>query len=122
MLARHFTKDMADPYADLEWEERDISIARPDGSVVFEQKGVHVPKSWSVNAATILAQKYFRGVLGTQERERSLEQVINRVVGTIAARGVADGYLVDDEQAQILIDELSYVLAHQMASFNSPDR
>jgi ribonucleoside-diphosphate reductase alpha chain len=120
MLTRHFTKGMDGPYSGIKWEYRDISIARPDGSVVFEQKGVHVPSSWSLNASTILAQKYFRGALGTPEREHSLIQVIHRVVQTITARGVVDGYLVDDEQAKIFMDELSYILVHQMASFNSP--
>ena len=120
MLTRHFTKGMDGPYSGVGWEYRDISITRPDGSVVFEQKGVHVPSSWSLNASTILAQKYFRGALGAPERESSLTQVIHRVVQTIAARGVVDGYLVDDEQAKIFMDELSYILVHQMASFNSP--
>ena len=79
-----------------------------------------MPSFWSLNASTILAQKYFRGALGTPEREHSLVQVIHRVVQTITARGVVDGYLVDDEQAKIFMDELSYILVHQMASFNSP--
>ena len=120
MLTRRFTQGMDGPYSDLEWEYRDIAIKRPDGSTVFEQKGVHVPSTWSLNASTILAQKYFRGVMGSPERESSLTQVIHRVVQAIAARGVVDGYLVDDEQAKVFMDELSYVLAHQMASFNSP--
>jgi ribonucleoside-diphosphate reductase alpha chain len=111
---------MDGPYSGIQWEYRDISITRPDGSVVFEQKGVHVPSFWSLNASTILAQKYFRGVLGSPEREHSLIQVIHRVVQTITARGVVDGYLVDDEQAKVFMDELSYILVHQMASFNSP--
>ena len=120
MLTRHFTKGMDGPYSGIKWEYRDISITRPDGSAVFEQKGVHVPSFWSLNASTILAQKYFRGALDTPEREHSLVQVIHRVVQTITARGVVDGYLVDDEQAKIFMDELSYILVHQMASFNSP--
>ena len=100
MLTRHFTEGLDGPYSGIKWEHRDISITRPDGSVVFEQKGVHVPSFWSLNASTILAQKYFRGALGTPEREHSLVQVIHRVVQTITARGVVDGYLVDDEQAK----------------------
>ena len=120
MLTRHFTQNMAGPYADLEWELRDIAITRPDGSPVFEQMGVEVPSTWSMNASAILAQKYFRGALGSPDRENSLKQVIQRVVRAITDRGVADGYFADGSQARIFSDELSYVLAHQMASFNSP--
>ncbi|EQD57673.1 Ribonucleotide reductase class II vitamin B12-dependent domain protein, partial [mine drainage metagenome] len=120
MFKRHFTIGLADPYCDQEWEFRDVIIARPDGSLVFEQKGVEVPTSWSTNASTILAQKYFRGNLGSPERESSLRQIISRVVDTIERSGKAGGYFSDDEQAEIFTDELSYLLSHQMASFNSP--
>ncbi len=120
MFKRHFTIGLADPYCDQEWESRDVVIARPDCSLVFEQKGVEVPTSWSTNASTILAQKYFRGTLGSPERESSLRQIISRVVGAIIKSGKENGYFSDDEQAEIFSDELSYLLSHQMASFNSP--
>ena len=95
---------MADRYADLDWEFHDIVIARPDGAPVFEQRGVEVPSSWSMNAATILAQKFFRAALGSPERESSLKQVIRRVIVAIAARRVADGNFVGDDQARIFTD------------------
>ena len=120
MLNRHFTKDTSDSFSDQEWELRDVIIARTDGSLVFEQKGIEVPVSWSQNASTILAQKYFRGTLDTAERESSLRQIISRVVETITRSGLENGYFEDDEQAEIFSDELSYLLSHQMASFNSP--
>ena len=77
-------------------------------------------RRWSLNATNIVAQKYFRGTLGTPEREWSLRQVIDRVVDTIADWGVRDGYFVDDEEAAAFRDELKYVLVHQRAAFNSP--
>ena len=84
------------------WERRDARIVNyRDGTVAFEQLGVEVPESWSVNATNILAQKYFRGTVGTPEREWSLKQVADRVVDTITAWGVKDGYFVDDAEAEI---------------------
>ncbi|WP_423783125.1 vitamin B12-dependent ribonucleotide reductase [Ferrimicrobium acidiphilum] len=120
MLTRHFTANMSSPYESISWELRHVLIQGSDGSVVFEQENVEVPDFWSLNATTILAQKYFRGVLGTPDREHSLKQVIARIVGAIATRGVMDGYLSSTGDTEIFIDELSYVLAHQIAAFNSP--
>ncbi len=91
-----------------------------DGGDAFFQAGVEFPTSWSLNATNIVAQKYFRGTLGTPEREWSLRQVIDRVVDTIADWGVRDGYFTDDEEAAAFRDELKYVLVHQRAAFNSP--
>ncbi len=88
--------------------------------MAFEQLDVEVPEGWSLNATNILAQKYFRGTLGTAERESSLRQVADRVVDTITAWGIKDGYFVDDEEAEIFRDELKYLIVHQMAAFNSP--
>jgi ribonucleotide reductase alpha subunit len=118
MFNRRYTINSTNP--EVQWEQRDVVITRADGTIAFEQHGVQVPATWSSNATTILAQKYFRGALGTQERETSLAQVIHRVVMAIAARGVADGYLVDENEVNVFIDELTYILTHQMASFNSP--
>ncbi|MDA8269876.1 MAG: vitamin B12-dependent ribonucleotide reductase [Actinomycetota bacterium] len=120
MFIRRFTKGTSDPYSDQEWEHRDVIIIKSDGSTAFEQKGVHVPKSWSLNATSILAQKYFRGALGAEGREASLVQIIARVVQSIVKQGLEEGYFSDEEEAQIFTDELSYILSHQMASFNSP--
>ena len=91
-----------------------------DGSVAFEQRGVEFPVTWSQNATNIVAQKYFRGTLGTDERETSLRQVIDRVADTITAWGVKDGYFVDDHEADAFRDELKYLLVTQRAAFNSP--
>ena len=104
-IRRHFTTDGVHPYDELEWERRDARITNfRDGSVAFEQLGVEVPASWSLNATNILAQKYFRGTLGTPEREWSLKQVADRVVDTITAWGVKDGYFVDEAEAQVFSD------------------
>ena len=88
--------------------------------MAFEQLGVEVPAGWSVNATNILAQKYFRGTLGTPEREWSLKQVVDRVVDTITGWGRKDGYFVDDDEAETFRDELKYLIIHQKAAFNSP--
>ncbi len=120
-LRRHFTREGVHPYDEVRWERRDARITNfRDGTVAFEQLGVEVPESWSVNATNILAQKYFRGTLGTSEREWSLKQVADRVVDTLTAWGVKDGYFVDEREAAIFRDELKYLIVHQRAAFNSP--
>ncbi len=91
-----------------------------DGTVAFEQLGVEVPESWSVNATNILAQKYFRGTLNTPEREWSLKQVADRVADTITSWGLKDGYFVDGEEAEVFNHELKHLIIHQKAAFNSP--
>ncbi|HMC41581.1 MAG TPA: LAGLIDADG family homing endonuclease, partial [Acidimicrobiales bacterium] len=88
--------------------------------MAFEQLGVEVPARWSVNATNILAQKYFRGTLGTPEREASLRQVVDRVADTITAWGVKDGYFVDDAEAEAFRAELIHLVITQKAAFNSP--
>jgi ribonucleoside-diphosphate reductase alpha chain len=120
-IRRHFTTDGVHPYDEVRWVRRDARIVNfRDGSVAFEQLGVEVPEFWSVNATNILAQKYFRGTLGTPEREWSLKQVADRVVDTITAWGVKDGYFVDGAEAEIFRDELKHLIIHQKAAFNSP--
>ena len=120
-LRRHFTREGVHPYDEVRWERRDARITNfRDGTVAFEQLGVEVPESWSVNATNILAQKYFRGTLGTPEREWSLKQVADRVVDTLTAWGVKDGYFVDEREAAIFRDELKHLIVHQRAAFNSP--
>src|SRR6195952_3129080 len=120
-IRRHFTTAGAHPYAEVVWERRDARITNwKDGTAAFEQLGVEFPTSWSLNATNIVAQKYFRGTLGTAEREWSLRQVIDRVVDTIATWGTKDGYFVDEREADAFRDELKFVLLHQRASFNSP--
>ena len=120
-LRRHFTTEGVHPYDEVRWARRDARIVNfRDGSVAFEQLGVEVPESWSVNATNILAQKYFRGTLGTPEREWSLKQVADRVVDTLTAWGVKDGYFADGAEAEIFRDELKHLIVHQKAAFNSP--
>src|SRR5215210_1525818 len=120
-IRRHFTTGGVHPYDQVVWDRRDARITNwKDGAVAFEQLGVEVPAGWSVNATNILAQKYFRGTLGTPERETSLRQVADRVVDTITAWGVKDGYFVDDDEAAAFSDELKYLIVHQKAAFNSP--
>ena len=120
-LRRLFTSPGVEPYDEVEWEQRDARITNwKDGSVAFEQLGVEFPKSWSVNATNIVAQKYFRGTLGTPEREWSLRQVIDRVVETITRWGVEGGYFADDAETEAFRDELKYILVTQRAAFNSP--
>jgi len=119
-LRRHFTADGVHPYETVTWEHRDARIANwRTGEVAFEQLGVEVPSTWSVNATNILAQKYFRGTLGTPERESSLRQVVDRVVDTITRWGIEGGYF-DTGEAEIFRDELKYLIIHQRGAFNSP--
>ncbi len=120
-IRRHFTTEGVHPYDEVVWERRDARITNyRDGSVAFEQLGVEVPESWSVNATNILSQKYFRGTLNTSEREWSLKQVADRVADTITAWGLKDGYFVDGEEAEIFNHELKHLIIHQKAAFNSP--
>jgi ribonucleoside-diphosphate reductase alpha chain len=120
-IQRRFTRKGVDPYDTVAWEVRDARIPNyKDGGDAFFQPGVEFPVTWSQNATNIVAQKYFRGTVGTPEREWSLRQVVDRVADTIADWGVRDGYFVDGEEAEAFRDELKYLLIHQMASFNSP--
>src|ERR1700728_1552434 len=120
-IRRYFTTDDRHPYDEVTWDRRDARISNfRDGSVAFEQLNVEVPSSWSFNATNILAQKYFRGTLGTAERETSLKQVADRIVDTITACGIQRDYFVDDEEAEAFRDELKYLIIHQKAAFNSP--
>jgi len=120
-IRRYFTTEEVHPYDELAWERRDSRITDyRDGSVAFEQLEVEVPSTWSLNATNILAQKYFRGTPGTAERETSLKQVADRVVDTITAWGIKDGYFADDAEAQTFSDELKHIIVNQRAAFNSP--
>jgi len=120
-IRRHYTTADTHPYDRVVWERRDARITNyRDGAVAFEQLDVEVPETWSLNATNILAQKYFRGTPGTSEREWSLRQVADRVVDTVTAWGVKDGYFVDDEEADAFRAELKHLIVHQMAAFNSP--
>ncbi|MEM9713757.1 MAG: ribonucleoside-diphosphate reductase, partial [Actinomycetota bacterium] len=120
-IRRHYTTAGVDPYAGIGWERRDARITNwKDGSVAFEQLGVEFPASWSLNATNIVAQKYFRGTPGTDARESSLRQVIDRVADTVTEWGRGDGYFADDAEADAFNAELKHVLVTQRAAFNSP--
>ncbi len=117
----YFTRPGIDPYDEIEWEVRDAAIKNwRDGTVSFEQRGVEFPASWSMNATTIVAQKYFRGRLGSPERERSVRQMIDRVADTITRWGREGAYFCDEESASVFNAELKHLLVEQKASFNSP--
>jgi ribonucleoside-diphosphate reductase alpha chain len=118
-IERYFTTSGEDPLAGVEWELRDARIGHGD-RVSFEQKNVEFPKTWSQNATNIVAQKYFRGQLGAPEREWSVKQMITRVAGTIAGWGAERGYFATTDDAAAFEAELTYILLHQMAAFNSP--
>ena len=120
-ITRHFTSPGTHPYQQVQWERRDARISNwKDGTVAFEQLGVEFPVSWSLNATNIVAQKYFRGTLGTPERESSLRQVIDRVADTISRWGVDGGYFVNPHEVEAFNEELKYILVTQRAAFNSP--
>src|SRR5688572_16012114 len=100
-LQRYFTTPGDDGFANVEWELRTAAITGENGKTVFEQRDVEVPKSWSQTATNVVVQKYFRGIVGTPERERSVRQLISRVADTLTAWGKKDGYFADDESARI---------------------
>ncbi len=118
-VQRRFTVAGEHPFDSVEWEQRDALIGDPE-SPAFEQRGVEFPTGWSQNATNIVAQKYFRGRVGSDERESSVKQMIGRVAGTIANWGREGGYFASDEDADAFEDELTYILLHQMVAFNSP--
>jgi ribonucleoside-diphosphate reductase alpha chain len=118
---RFFTDENRHPFDAVEWEVRDAVIPNyKEGGNAFEQRDVEFPKSWSQNATNIVAQKYFRGPLNTPQRESSVRQLIGRVVDTIRAWGVRDGYFDSEHDAQVFADELSHLIVTQKAAFNSP--
>jgi ribonucleoside-diphosphate reductase alpha chain len=118
-IDRFFTTPDRHPFESVEWERRDAHIGHGD-RVAFEQKDVEFPKSWSQNATNIVAQKYFRGQPGSPERERSVRDMISRVAGTITGWGRSGGYFASEEDAGTFDHELTHILLHQMAAFNSP--
>jgi ribonucleotide reductase alpha subunit len=120
-LHRIHTREGVHPFDEITWERRDVVMTNwRDGSVNFEQKGVEFPDFWSVNAVNIVTTKYFRGAVGTPQREWSLKQLVDRVVGTYVAAGREHGYFATDADAEIFSHELCYALVHQIFSFNSP--
>jgi ribonucleoside-diphosphate reductase alpha chain len=118
-IRRVFTTPGQHPFDAVEWETRDARIGHGD-KISFEQRDVEFPKTWSQNATNIVAQKYFRGQLGSPARERSVKQMLSRVAGTIAGWGRERGYFATAQDAETFEAELTHILLHQMAAFNSP--
>ncbi|MDE3153983.1 MAG: vitamin B12-dependent ribonucleotide reductase [Acidobacteriota bacterium] len=119
-FSRYFTRAGRDPFDEVEWELRAAVIANEKGEAVFEQRDVEIPKAWSQQATNIVVSKYFRGQLGTPERERSVRQLIGRVVTTITDWARAQKYFASEEALQAFSDDLKHLLVYQKAAFNSP--
>ncbi|MFJ2581242.1 vitamin B12-dependent ribonucleotide reductase [Kitasatospora aureofaciens] len=120
-IERIYTTPGVHPYDEVRWERRDVVMTNwRDGSINFEQRGVEFPDFWSVNAVNIVTSKYFRGAVGTPQREWSLKQIIDRVVLTYRAAGEKNGYFANKDDAEIFEHELTHALLHQVFSFNSP--
>jgi len=120
---RYFTSHLTGgrtPYDEVEWESRTASIGNDKGAVIFEQRDVEVPRSWSQTATNIVASKYFHGKLGTPERETSVKQLVHRVADTIADWGLDGGYFATREDGESFRDDLAHILLNQKACFNSP--
>jgi ribonucleoside-diphosphate reductase alpha chain len=119
-VPRYFTRPGEDPFDAVEWELRSARISNEKGETVFEQTDVEVPSSWSQLATNVVVSKYFRGHIGTPEREHSVKQLIGRVVGRIVEWGEASGYFRTPEDRDAYRDELTHILVTQRMAFNSP--
>jgi ribonucleoside-diphosphate reductase alpha chain len=119
-FSRYFTLPGVDPFDEVEWEIRAAVIGNEKGKVVFEQRDVEIPRSWSQQATNIVVSKYFRGQIGTPERERSVKQLIGRVVDTITAWARAQRYFASEDALTSFSHELKHLLVYQKAAFNSP--
>ncbi|MDQ1295209.1 MAG: ribonucleoside-diphosphate reductase alpha chain, partial [Actinomycetota bacterium] len=120
-IRRIFSTAGTHPYDEVTWERRDVVQTNwRTGETIFEQQGVEFPTTWSLNASTIVTTKYFRGAPGTPERESSLRGLIDRVVGAYVRTGRAEGYFAGDADAETFEHELTWMLLHQVFSFNSP--
>jgi ribonucleoside-diphosphate reductase alpha chain len=117
---RFFSREGIDPFDDIEWEIRSAVIGNEKGELVFEQRDVEIPRFWSQQATNIVVSKYFRGQVGTPERERSVKQLIGRVVDTITAWARHQQYFASEDDLQAFSDDLKHLLVHQKAAFNSP--
>jgi ribonucleoside-diphosphate reductase alpha chain len=117
---RFFTEAGVDPFDEVEWEVRAAVIGNERGEVVFEQHDVEIPRSWSQQATNIVVSKYFRGQIGSPERERSVRQLIGRVVHTITGWARAQKYFAAEDDLQAFSDDLKHILVYQKAAFNSP--
>jgi ribonucleoside-diphosphate reductase alpha chain len=118
--ARYFSREGIDPFDEIEWEIRAATIGNEKGELVFEQRDVEIPRFWSQQATNIVVSKYFRGQLGSSQRERSVKQLIGRVVDTITAWARTQNYFASEDDLQAFSDDLKHLLVYQKASFNSP--
>src|SRR5436309_3941607 len=117
-MKRIYTRDGVHPYDDVTWERRDVVMTNwRDGSINFEQRGVEFADFWSVNSTNIVTTKYFRGAVGTPQREWSLKQLIDRVARTYRRAGEEHGYFATADDAEIFEHELTWMLLHQVFSF-----
>ena len=119
-FSRTFTREGVSPYEAIEWETRTASITNERGEILFIQEGVEIPKGWSQTAANIVVSKYFHGQIGTPHREKSVRQLVERVVRTMTDWGVQGGYFSSAADSQAFHDDLAFLLLNQYASFNSP--
>jgi ribonucleoside-diphosphate reductase alpha chain len=119
-FARYFTREGIDPFDEIEWEIRSAVIGNEKGAVVFEQRDVEIPRFWSQQATNIVVSKYFRGQIGTPDRERSVKQLVGRVVDTITAWARNQHYFASEDDLQAFSDDLKHLLVYQKAAFNSP--
>jgi len=119
-FVRYFSREGVDPFDEVEWEVRSAVIGNEKGQVVFEQRDVEIPRFWSQQATNIVVSKYFRGQVGTPERERSVKQLIGRVVDTITGWARKQNYFASEDDLQAFSDDLKHLLVYQKAAFNSP--
>jgi ribonucleoside-diphosphate reductase alpha chain len=119
-IPRFFTRPGDDGFTHVQWDLRTANITGENGKLVFEQKDVEVPRTWSQTATNVVVQKYFRGTVGTPQRERSVRQLVSRVADTITAWGLKDGYFASAEDAEVYKAELRHLLVEQKMAFNSP--
>ncbi len=119
-IERFFTRPDVDPFDELTWEFRSAAITDESGRAVFEQREIEMPAAWSQTATNVVVSKYFRGKMGTSQRETSVRQMIGRVTGTITRWGVKDGYFPDEDAARTFHQELTHLLVNQKMAFNSP--
>jgi ribonucleoside-diphosphate reductase alpha chain len=119
-VERHFSKEGAHPYTQMEWEYRTAQIKSAKGEIIFEQKNVETPVRWSQTAVDIVAEKYFSGHIGKSERETSVKQLIDRVADSITSWGLSSGYFATQKDSVIFNEELKHLLVLQKGSFNSP--
>ena len=117
---RGFSREGIDPFDEIEWETRAATISNEKGELVFEQRDVEIPRFWSQQATNIVVSKYFRGQIGSPERERSVKQLIGRVVDTITEWARRQKYFASEDDLQAFSDDLKHLLVYQKASFNSP--